>query len=61
MAGACAVFHLPPDHVVHEIPLAQLFALSACHAWGQGLDVAGPNYEDLDMHAELDRIMAEKP
>ncbi|MCP5534381.1 MAG: hypothetical protein H7A48_14520 [Akkermansiaceae bacterium] len=47
--------------MVHEIPLAQLFALSACHAWGQGLDVAGPNYEDLDMHAELDRIMAEKP
>lgn len=43
--------------VLHEIPLAQLFALNACHAWGQGLEVTGMNYEDQDLHTELARMM----
>ena len=45
---------------LHEVPLCQIFALNACHAWGEGLSPAGPTYEDQDMLDELDRIMAEK-
>jgi hypothetical protein len=45
---------------VHEIPLAQIFALNACHAWGEGLSPAGATYEDQDLHEALDRIMTEK-
>jgi hypothetical protein len=44
--------------VLHDIPLAQVFALNACHAWGDGLDVAGANYEEQDMHVALARILA---
>jgi len=45
---------------MHDVPLAQIFALNACHAWGEGLTPAGPSYEDQDMLAELERIMAAK-
>ncbi len=44
--------------VIHDIPLAQIFALNACHAWGEGLEPAGENYEDKDMISELQRRMA---
>jgi len=46
---------------LHDIPLAQIFALNACNAWSSGLEPAGANYEDLDMLAALDRRMAAKP
>ena len=45
---------------IHDIPLCQIFALNACHAWGEGLDLADANYEDMEMHEELARIMAAK-
>ena len=45
---------------MHDIPLAQLFALNACHASGEGLEPAGENYEDQDMIREVQRIMAGK-
>ncbi len=35
--------------------MVQILALNACHAWGEGLDVAGPTYEDQDMIDELTR------
>ena len=60
VATACKVYGWQPAQVLHEIPLAQVFALNACHAWGEGLDIAGPNYEDQDRHAELARIVAAK-
>lgn len=34
--------------------------MNACNAWGQGLELAGPSYEDLDMLAALNRIMESK-
>lgn len=46
---------------LHDVPLVQIFALNACHAWGEGLSVAGVSYEDQDMHAALARIVAAKP
>jgi len=50
-----------PEKVLHEIPLAQILALNACSAWGEGLEVAGVSYEAKDRQAELARIMATKP
>lgn len=47
--------------VLHDIPLAQIFALNACHAHGQGLNPAGENYEDSEMKEVLAGIMAAKP
>jgi hypothetical protein len=43
--------------VIHEIPLAQLFALNAVGAWNNGLEPSGENYDDRDMNAELERMM----
>jgi hypothetical protein len=40
------------------VPLSQIFALNACHAWGEGLSVVGENYEDQEMQAALARIVA---
>ena len=47
--------------VIHDIPLAQIFAMNACNAWANGLEPAGANYEDLDYLAEVQRITAAKP
>lgn len=46
--------------VLHDVPLAQVFALNACHAWGQGLEPSGPNYEDRDMIDALQAIVEAK-
>lgn len=46
--------------VLHDIPIAQVFALNGVHAWGQGLEPSGENYEDRDMNAELARIIAKR-
>jgi hypothetical protein len=43
---------------IHDIPLAQIFALNACHAWGEGLEIADANYQDRDYLEELSRIVA---
>jgi hypothetical protein len=39
--------------VIHDIPLAQLFALLACNAWSKGLEPVGENYIDR----EITRLM----
>ena len=36
-------------YVLHQVPLLQLFALSACHAWSKGLEPEGENYEDREI------------
>lgn len=51
---------MPLDAVLHDTPICQIFALNACHSWGQGLDLAGPSYEDLEMHKHLAAILAAK-
>jgi hypothetical protein len=48
------------DAVLHDVPVAQIYALNACHAWGEGLSVSGANYEDMSMLDELEKIMAAK-
>lgn len=58
LSGACKTYGWTPDAALHEIPLCQIFALNACHAWGEGLEVAGPTYEDQEMQHELARIIA---
>ncbi len=37
--------------------MAQIFAMNACHAWGEGLEIADANYADRDYLAEIDRIV----
>jgi len=49
LTNACSAFHWPRDYVLHELPLVELFALNACHAWGQGMEPDGETYEDREI------------
>ena len=42
--------------VIHEIPLAQLLALSACSAWAKGQEPVNGAYEEWELDRELDAI-----
>ena len=56
LTTAVTAMHLRPDEVLHDIPLAQLFALSACHAWFNGLNPSNGTYEDKTFERELARV-----
>lgn len=60
ITGACSSFHWPIQTALHEVPLRQLFALTACNAWGNGLEPAGETYEDRDLQAALDAIRSRR-
>jgi hypothetical protein len=45
---------------MHQLPLLQLFALSAYAAYAQGMEPAGATYEDLEYDRELAAIKARK-
>jgi hypothetical protein len=36
--------------------MAQLFALSACRAWGMGMEPEGENYSDRDLVRKLEQL-----
>jgi hypothetical protein len=46
-------YHLPPDQVIHEIPLAQLFAMAGFAGYCGGADTVN-GYETR----QLERILA---
>jgi hypothetical protein len=53
LTGACAAFQWTKDYVLHELSLAEVLALSACNAWGQGMEPAAETYEDREVNAIL--------
>lgn len=53
LTNCCAAFGYQLAHVLHEMSLAEVFALNACHAWGQGMEPAAETYEDRDLNAIL--------
>lgn len=42
--------------MIHDIPLKQLLALSACNAWLEGMQPAGETYADMEFMRCLDGI-----
>ena len=49
LTNACSAFGWTLQHALHEVSVAEVFALNACHAWGQGMEPAGETYEDRDL------------
>ncbi|MES2995911.1 MAG: hypothetical protein V4733_03785 [Verrucomicrobiota bacterium] len=56
MTGACREFGWNPAFVIHDLPLAQLFAFSACAAWSAGLEPLEGSYEDREFERALDAL-----
>jgi hypothetical protein len=56
VTGACEAFGWSLDHVVHDVPVAQLLALSSCRAWANGMEPAGENYSDRDLTRTLENL-----
>lgn len=54
----CRDFGWLPDQAMHDIPLCQLFALTACSAWANGMEPASGSYEDREFDRELAMIKA---
>lgn len=48
--------HLTLEEAIHGIPLNQLFAMVACHAYSNGMEPANGGYEDREFERELARI-----
>lgn len=42
--------------MIHELPIAQLLALSACAAWTQGMEPTDGTYEDYEFDRTLARV-----
>jgi len=42
--------------VIHELPVVQAFALSACSAWASGYTPTNGAYVDWEVERELERI-----
>lgn len=53
-SSVCAL-HMRVDEAVHDVPVAQLFALNSCRAWNEGLKPSGKTYLD----DETDRVLSE--
>lgn len=49
---------MPLHDVLHRVPLCQIFALNACHAWSKGLEPSEGSYETRQFALELARIKA---
>lgn len=58
MTGAITGLRFSRHEALHVVPLGQLFALSACHAWGQGMEPGNGGYEDRELEREIGRIKA---
>ena len=56
LTSAVVSMHIPLHDVLHSLPLAQLFALSACHAWSSGLEPANGTYHDDQFNRELEAV-----
>ena len=52
-SNVCAAYGWTMFHVMHDLAMAEVFALAACHAWGQGMEPAAETYEDR----EINRIL----
>lgn len=43
---------------MHDVPLAQLLALTACNSWAQGMEPKNGAYEEREFEREMVRIKA---
>jgi len=46
--------------VIHELPIAQLLALSCCAAWAHGMEPSQGTYEDFEMDRAIGRVKARR-
>lgn len=53
LTNACSAFGWTARHVLHDLSIAEVFAVNACHAWGQGMEPAAETYQDRDLIALL--------
>ncbi len=58
ISGACRDYRWPPDRAIHDIPICQLLALTACSAWANGMEPENGGYEDRELDREIADIKA---
>jgi hypothetical protein len=61
LTSVCSNYGWRIDYALHDVPLAQLLAMNACHAWGQGMEPAEGSYEDRVFERALTEVMAGEP
>lgn len=46
--------------MIHELPLSQAFAFSACSGWASGMEPKNGGYVEWELDREIERIVAEE-
>ncbi len=53
VSAACETYRWSIDYVIHDLPTAQLIAMTAASAWRQGMDLAGGSYSEIEIDKQI--------
>jgi len=56
VSGICREYKWKPDYVIHELPMSQAFALSACSGWAGGMIPKNGGPADWELEREITRL-----
>jgi len=56
ISGICREYKWKLDYVIHELPMSQAFALSACSGWAGGMVPKNGAYSDWELEREVERL-----